>query len=229
MDWQGLVASFAGNPEQPVDAPFGTTKVVVSPQAAWSMTSGVSRFESWCGAHSGRSGRAEQLQASNADVSRFQAALSAKLNADQAMGSGWSPSLALMCVDKGSGKIVAAMLSIQGHPREGFEREGKHFDKLTRVFFDASQVDAFSSYIATKEAERSSRATALSRERLAARDEATGRLRTRPQVGDRTSLGVIVELRPPLALVQYDLRYRAISGRPASEWVRIDGLSAPSD
>jgi hypothetical protein len=229
MDWQGFVASFAGDPEPRSDYSQGVSKVAVSPQVAASMNSGATRFESWCAAHGGQGGQTHRLQASSAAASRFHAALSAKLNADRAQGDTWVPNIALVCVERNTGKLIAAMFSIQGQQREAFERDGRRFDRLIRVFFDGRQAEDFAAYYAIREDERASRTVAESAARRAARDLATTRLQTRPQVGDRTSLGVIIEVRPPLALVQYDLRYRELTGRPPAEWLRIDSLIPPSD
>lgn len=229
MDWPGFVASFAGEPQQPVEYPFGVLKMAVSPQVEASMDSGVQRFETWCSAHGGRGGRAEFLAPSNAAVERFLKVMTAKLNADQARGSAWTPSIASACVDTASGEVIATMLSIRGYKHDAFERDGKHFEKVTRVFFDGRQTDRFVEAYTRREEERVARVVADSQARQAARAEATIRLRRQPHVGDRTTLGVVVEIRPPLALVQYDRRYREISGRPVSEWVPIESLSAPSE
>lgn len=229
MDWPGFIASFAGDPEVRSDYPFGVAKGAVSPQVAASMNSGVVRFVSWCAAHGGRGDHTQRLQLSSVAASRFHTALSAKFNADRADGNRWAPSDVVACVDEGGARLVAAMLSIQGYEHEAFERDGKRFDKLIRVFFDRQQAEDFAASQERREAERSARVAAASANRQAARDDITKRLRTQPRVGDRTSLGVVIELRPPLALVQYDRRYQEVSGRPASEWLRIDGLSAPSE
>lgn len=62
-------------------------------------------------------------------------------------------------------------------------------------------------------------------ERSAKRDAATARLRAEPKVGDSTSLGMIIEIKPPLALIQ--LRPELRESRKASqEWVKIEALSA---
>ena len=193
------------------------------------MDSGAQRFESWCTAHGGSGGRTQVLGPSNASVARFQQAVTAKLNADQAQGNAWTPSISSACIDKTSGEIIAAMLSIRGYKHEAFERDGKHLEKVTRVFFDGRQANAFAAAYTRREEERVARAVADSQARQAARAEATNRLRKQPRVGDRTTLGVVVEIRPPLVLVQYDRRYAEISGRPTSEWVPIESLSAPSD
>lgn len=229
VDWPGFVASFAGDPEQRADYPQGVSKVAVSPQVTASIDSGATRFENWCAAHGGQGGQTHRLQASSAEASRFHAAVAAKLNADRAQGDDWVPSIAMVCVERKSGKLLAAMFSIQGQQREAFERDGRRFDRLIRVFFDGRQSEDFAAHYAFRDAERAARAAAESAAKRAARDQATTRLQTRPQVGDRTSLGVIVELRPPLALVQYDRRYREVTGRPPAEWLRMDSLIPPSD
>lgn len=229
MDWAGLIASFAGDPELRSDYPYGVSKGAVSPQVAASMNSGADRFVSWCAAHGGRGDLTQRLSLSNASASRFHSAVAAKLNADHAEGNRWVPNVVVACVDKRDGRLVAAMVSIQGYEHEAFERDGKRFDKLVRVFFNGRQADEFAGNYERREAERAARVAAASVARQATRDDMTKRLRTQPRVGDRTSVGVVIELRPPLALVQYDQRYRAMFGRPASEWLPIDGLSAPSD
>ena len=104
----------------------------------------------------------------------------------------------------------------------------KRIDKLTRVFFDKQQSADFATVYPQREEERVKRAAAESRDRVAAHDAATRKLQSNPRIGDRTALGTIVDLRPPLALVQYDERYRSLSDQPAAEWLRIDGLSAAS-
>lgn len=58
------------------------------------------------------------------------------------------------------------------------------------------------------------------------RDRDSARLRANPKVGDETSFGMIIELKPPLALIQVRPDQREI--RSASqEWVKIDSLVAP--
>jgi len=106
---------------------------------------------------------------------------------------------------------------------------GRYAGRLTYAFFGQAQVDEFAATYERREIERTQRLEAAAREREERRTAATIRLRQSPRVGDRTSLGTIIEVRPPLALLQYDERYRAVSNRPPSEWVRIDALSAPSD
>jgi len=109
------------------------------------------------------------------------------------------------------------------------QSHGKVVDKLTRAFFDNQQAAEFGSAYAKREVERTAQGAADSRDREAKRLAATRRLRQDPRVGDRILNGTIIEIRPPLVLVQYDERYRSLLNRAPTEWLRIDGLSAPSD
>lgn len=62
----------------------------------------------------------------------------------------------------------------------------------------------------------------------AKRDAYTQRVRQKPQVGMPVDFSVIVDVKPPLALVQYDSFGRNIKGRE-QEWVPISTLAAGSD
>jgi hypothetical protein len=53
----------------------------------------------------------------------------------------------------------------------------------------------------------------------------TQRLRTEPRVGMEPAFGTIIEVRPPLVLIQYSALGRQIKGRD-DEWVQISGLSS---
>jgi hypothetical protein len=55
----------------------------------------------------------------------------------------------------------------------------------------------------------------------------TRRLRAEPKIGDKTNQGIIIDLRPPLALIQYDAMQRQMFGKPQQEWVPISSLVAP--
>jgi hypothetical protein len=54
----------------------------------------------------------------------------------------------------------------------------------------------------------------------------TARLRSDPKVGDNTSLGMIVEVKPPLVLVQVSPDRREARGA-SQEWVKMENLWAP--
>jgi hypothetical protein len=54
------------------------------------------------------------------------------------------------------------------------------------------------------------------------------RLRASPAIGMSVAFGTIIDLRPPLALIQYDAFGRQMKGRE-QDWIQISSLSAGSD
>jgi hypothetical protein len=227
QDWSGFVSSFAG--EARIDSQYGnaTAKDVTNADVAASVAGGNARFERWCASRQGKALLTQSPDHHNAVVSRFHQALAAKSNAEQAQGLGWRPVVAIACLAGPDGQeLVAVMLSEPGRKRDALVVQGKSVERLTRAFFDRQQAIEFARLYDEREAERTAAAVRASQSREATRIAATRRLRLDPHVGDRTAVGVIIELRGPLALVQYDERYRSLTNRPASEWVRIDSLTA---
>lgn len=56
----------------------------------------------------------------------------------------------------------------------------------------------------------------------------TNLLRTKPEIGMQVAFGTIIDLRPPMALLQYDPLGQQMKGRD-QEWVQVSSLSAGSD
>lgn len=56
----------------------------------------------------------------------------------------------------------------------------------------------------------------------------TQRVRANPQIGMAVGYGVIIELKPPIALIQYDEFGRQLKGQER-EWVQISSLAAGSE
>lgn len=222
--WQDFVAAFAGEPFESLQYPAGTTKVALAADVPSSIEAGNARFSRWCAAHSGTSGPVQQLARSSAALANFQEGLAAKSNAEQASGLAFLSVSALACVDKGSDGLIALMVSAPGRRGDTEVKDGKVLNVLTRAFFTAEQAARFGSIYQAREAERSRQAAVRLQEREAQKTEAMRRLRSNPRVGDRTTIGVIVDVRAPLALVQYDERYRALSNRPPAEWLPIESL-----
>ena len=153
---------------------------------------------------------------------------SSKSNAEQAGGLSFVVVSAVGCIGQANQGVIALMVSAPGRKGETEVKDGKVLSKLTRAFFTADQAGAFSAAYTQREAERTRLASARLQEREGKKAEATQRLRSNPRVGDRTQVGTIVEVRPPLVLVQYDERYRALGSRPAAEWLPIESLTADS-
>lgn len=230
LDWNDFMATFPGQPEAQAAYPGGATKVAGYADAAASIASGNERFARWCAAHGGKSDVSQVLARSNAMTSAFHNGLSLKLNAERAQGVAWTPTAAVACASASGGdELIAVMVSEPGLATEALTIQGKRIEKLTRVFFDGRQASEFAVEYVKREEVRVRRFAAVSRDRATAKAEATARLRSQLKTGDRTSVGLVVEVRPPLALVQYDQRYRELSSRPATEWLPISSLVAPSD
>lgn len=228
VPWSDFVTSFAGVPVESTEYPGATTKVAVSADVLGSIDSGDARFARWCAAQAGTSGQVQQLARTNAVLSSFQSSLAAKSNAEQASGLSFVVVSAVGCVRQGSPELIAVMVSAPGRKGETETRDGKVLSKLTRAFFTSDQAASFNTAYAQRESERTRLASTRLQEREARKAEATQRLRSNPRVGDRTPVGTIIEVRPPLVLVQYDDRYRALGSRPPAEWVRIESLTAES-
>ena len=95
------------------------------------------------------------------------------------------------------------------------------------AYYTPAQAVQFADYYNAQAAESMRAMNIRSKESTIRQAEATRRLRNTPKIGDRTSLGVIIDLRPPLAHVQYDAEIRTTWGKPPSEWMAIDSLDAP--
>lgn len=228
ITWVDFVASFAGVPFESNEYPAGTTKVAVSADVGASIEAGNARFARWCAARAGTSGQVQQLARSNATLGNFQMSLAAKSNAEQAAGISFVIVSAVACFQPGNPGLFTVMVSAPGRKGETETKDGKVLIKLTRAFFTADQAASFNAAYTHREADRTRLASTRLQDREAKKADATQRLRSNPRVGDRTPTGTIIEVRPPLVLVQYDDRYRALGNRPAAEWLPIHSLTAES-
>ena len=226
--WQDFVATFAGEPFESRDYPAGTTKVSVSVNAPNSIEGGNGRFARWCSAQGGTSGQVQHLARSNATAGTFHDGLAAKSNAEQASGLSFVAVSAVGCLVKQGQSLLAVMVSAPGRPGDTEVKDGKVLSRLTRAFFTGDQAVAFGAAYRQREDERSRQASARLKERETQKLAHMQRLRSNPRVGDRTSVGTIVEVRPPLVLVQYDERYRSLANRSATEWLPIASLMPES-
>jgi len=108
LDWNGFVASFAGEPQKQAEYVTGTVKVAGSAEVTASIAAGNARFERWCSAHGGRGDLTQVLARSSSTANAFHNGLVLKSNAEQARGLGWRPIDAVACVDGRSGELFAA-------------------------------------------------------------------------------------------------------------------------
>lgn len=226
VSWEQFVAQHPGEPQRWSDYAPANVKVLQSADAGAAMAASKSRFAAWCSAHGGRSSPTSQPARPSTTVSTLHKSLALKFNAERAAGNEWKPIESYSCA---SSEFLGALV-IELQPAKGSSwPAGRYAGRLTYAFFGPAQVVEFSATYERREIERTQRHEAASREREERRSAATGRLRQSPKVGDRTNVGTIIEVRPPLVLLQYDERYRALSSRPPSEWVRIETLTSSSE
>lgn len=224
LDWNAFVESSPGQSLQSAGYAPGTTKFLASGDLATPLASAQGRFKLWCTAHGGRSGSTADLMASSRSVSMFRNGLANKGNAEQAQTRQYRPTDDIVCIEKSnSEQMIAAMVREQGRASA---LQGTAYNTLTLAFFDDTQAAEFANIYTQPEVQRAAANLKATYGRIDRQLAATRRLRHEPRVGDRTLLGTIIEVRPPLVLVQYDERYRSLANRPAAEWHRIDGLSA---
>jgi hypothetical protein len=133
-----------------------------------------------------------------------------------------------VCHSKKDGTVIGAVL--RGATREvqvpywgggkvrGYEFRYAIFDGPSWVNLPARRDEAF----AAREASRNANIAAEN----AKWEQATARLRADPKVGDETWIGMIVEVKPPLALIQRKAN-RATGRGPSQEWLKIEELLAP--
>ena len=95
------------------------------------------------------------------------------------------------------------------------------------AFYTPEQAAQFADFYNQKESQRAEASRKESQRRSDRQDEETRRLRTAPKVGDQTIEGIVIDLRPPLALIQYNAMQRQIFGKPQTEWISISSLTAP--
>jgi hypothetical protein len=230
VSWDQLVAQHPGAPQRLSDYAPANVKIVESPDAGASMEASKNWFRAWCTGHAGVASSTSRLVRPSLTAGTLHQALSLKSNAEQAALGRWRPIESLACLGPGSSDAFLGAMVIDLEPAKGSSWPvGRYKGQLTYAFFAKAQVDEFAVTYARLETERTQRFQAAAGEREDRRAEATRKLRQEPKVGDRTNVGTIIEVRPPMVLMQYDERYRAVSSRPATEWVRIDSLSAPSE
>jgi len=226
VGWERFVAQHPGEALRWSDYAPANVKVLDSTDAGATAGASRSRFATWCSSHGGTSSPTSQPARPSTTVSTLQKSLGLKINAERAANGDWKPIESFSC----SSSVFLGAMVIELLPAKGSSwPAGRYAGRLTYAFFGEAQVDEFAATYERREIERTQRHETASREREDRRAATTSRLRQSPKVGDRTNVGTIIEVRPPLVLLQYDERYRALSNRAASEWIRIETLTSPSE
>lgn len=228
MDWPGFIASFEGERTSQV-ADYGTpdTVLVTYKDPKSGPISAKRWFAAWCAS---QKGEAVGLNASNARAPIARAlywGLSLKLNAEQANGRQYAQSETTGCMGTSEPKDLMYGMFFQEviPPRVGGPWPPQH----RYAFYTAEQAQAFEAAQQSISRERGAALRQSVNDRAERQTAATRALRQNPRVGDRTLVGVIVEVKLPLVLIQYDELYRKLGNRPQTEWVNVDTISAPVD
>ena len=114
------------------------------------------------------------------------------------------------------------VLSVLGLP-PSVQRDQRHYLRGQQAAAAAVRPSGTASSASNREAVRNA-----SRECSAMRQAYNERLRASPAIGMTVAFGTVIDLRPPLALIQYEAFGRQMKGRE-QDWVQISSLSAGSD
>lgn len=223
MDWAAFIESVPGKPDFDDKYKTPTIKTSAYRYDAPSLDQIEHRFVRWCQAQNGKvpnssssSGAALSFQQATVDWNHQEQAFSKQLYAGKTN----------VCVDA-SGKLVFAMLVHQYNGYLGMPIEQSRLPAPVVAFYTAEQAVQFVDFYKARRAvlEENYRLTMQQEKEL--QDQNTRLLRAKPKIGDKTHQGIIIDLRPPLALIQYDATHRLMFQRAQSNWVPINELVAP--
>lgn len=224
MDWPAFIASVPGSVIG--DADYKTTTLKRSAHRA--NTPGIEQtkasFGIWCKTHGGKVANMPPLRSTGVAQS-FYGAASAWSNQELVLYGERYGSTSLFCFDAQSQLTAVMMVRTYGGYRNG-PYEPDKLPAPVIAFYTPEQAAQFADFYNAKERERAEASRKESQQRSDRQAEETRRLRTAPKVGDQTIEGIIIELRPPLALIQYNAMQRQMFGKPQTEWVPISSLTA---
>lgn len=132
----------------------------------------------------------------------------------------------IACVDDRD-QLIAAMLVHQYRGEVGMPLEEHRQPGPVIAFYTREQAAQFVDFYKNRRAMFTEQIRVIDQELRDRQDENTRRLRANPKIGDTTNQGIVIDLRPPLALIQYDATHRLMFGGKNSSWVPIGGLVAP--
>lgn len=225
MDWPAFIASVPGTVIG--DAEYKTPTLKRSAHRA--NTPGLEQtkasFGTWCKAHGGKAANMPPLQ-STGTAQSFYGAASAWSNQELVLYGERYGSTSLFCFDAQQQLTAVMMVRTYSGYRNG-PYEPDKWPAPVIAFYTPEQAAQFADYYNAKEKQRAEDSRKDLQQRMDRQAEETRRLRSAPKVGDQTAEGIIIELRPPLALIQYNAMQRQMFGKPQQEWVSISSLTAP--
>ncbi|MBU0915560.1 hypothetical protein [Aquabacterium parvum] len=231
MDWPAFIASVPGTVIG--DAEYKTPTLKRSAYRA--NTPGLEQtkasFGAWCQAHGGKALNVPLPQTGGVAQS-FYAAVSAWANQELVLYGQRYGHTTLLCLDgkaslTGPAQLIAVMLvrTYSGYRNGPYEPEKLPAPVI--AFYTPEQASKFADFYNAREKERAEESRKDLQQRMEREAADTRRLRAEPKIGDKTNQGIIIDLRPPLALIQYDAMQRQMFGKPQQEWVPISSLVAP--
>lgn len=224
MDWPAFIASVPGTVIGDVEYKTPTLKRSAYRANTPGLEQTKASFGAWCKAHGGKAANMP-LQATGV-AQTFYGAASAWSNQELVLYGERYGSTALFCFDAQQQLTAVMMVRTYGGYRNG-PYEPDKLPAPVIAFYTPEQAAQFADFYNQKEKERAEASRKESQQRSDRQAEETRRLRTSPKVGDQTIEGIIIELRPPLALIQYNAMQRQMFGKLQSEWVPISSLIAP--
>lgn len=182
-----------------------------------------SQFQNWC---LGQNGQASSSPMGNAAAASFDEAASAwGRQAFMRLGERYNKTN-LYCLDKATNGLTAVLLIDAYAGSRGSLYQPEKWPAPVLAFYTPSQASAFAQHYNDKEVERGKAVERDSQKRNERQAEETRRLRSQPRIGDVTLEGTVVDIRPPLVLIQYNESQRQFFGKPQSEWVPMSALNA---
>lgn len=224
MDWPAFIASVPGSVIGDVDYKTTTLKRSAHRANTPGLQQTKASFGSWCKAHGGKAANMPPLRSTGVAQSFYDAA-SAWSNQELVLYGERYGNTSLFCFDAQSQLVAVMLVRAYGGYRNG-PYEPDKLPAPVIAFYTPEQAAQFADFYNAKEKERAEASRKESQQRSDRQAEETRRLRTAPKIGDQTIEGIIIDLRPPLALIQYNAMQRQMFGKPQTEWVPISSLTA---
>ena len=225
MDWPAFIAAVPGTPINDVEYKTPALKRSAHRANSLGLEQTKASFGAWCKAHRGKSADMPSLQTAEGGAQSFFAAASVWTNQELVLYGNRYGNTTLFCFDDKS-QLTAVMLV---RSNGGYRNDQYEPDKLPApvvALYTPAQAREFADFYNQKEKERALAGQKESQRRSESQAGETRRLRTEPKIGDQTIEGIIIGLRPPLALMQYNATQRQMFGKPQTEWVPISSLTS---
>ncbi|WP_431257632.1 hypothetical protein ACQ86G_23890 [Roseateles chitinivorans] len=225
MDWPAFIASVPGTVIGGDEYKTPMLKRSVHGANTPGLEQTKASFDIWCRAGGGKTSNMPPLQSTGVAQS-FYAAASAWANQDLVSYGERYSSTSQFCFDAQQQLTTVMMVRIYGGNRN-HPYEPHKLPAPVIAFYTPEQAVQFADFYNAKEKERAEASHRNLQQRLDRAASETRRLRVEPKIGDKTNQGIIIDLKSPLALIQYDPMQRQIFGKPQQEWVPISSLVAP--